>query len=65
MTVTLSKPTVWGVRHNGNPGGVDVRADEADARRWLSALMFCGNTAQLVVRDAASSAWRTAPEVTR
>lgn len=61
MTVTLSKPAVWGVRHNGNPSGVDQCACEAAARRFLSALRWCGNTAELVTRPAGSSQW----EVTR
>lgn len=62
MTAPLTSGTEWGVRHHAHLAAaitVDVRADEADARTWLHALLFCGNTdAALVARAAGvEAAW--------
>lgn len=54
MTVTLVKPPArWGVEFEGspNPDHVDIRANEADARRFAHALQFCGNRPCVVVDD--------------
>ncbi|MFG2001765.1 hypothetical protein ACGFNU_21700 [Spirillospora sp. NPDC048911] len=65
MTVTLTKThTTWGVRHaaaHDSITHVDQRANETDARRWLNALLFCGNCdAVLVCRGRDTDEWTPA-----
>lgn len=57
LPLPIETATEWGVRHYLAKDF--VRADEADARRWLHALLFCGNReAELVARVAgANAAW--------
>ncbi|OLT21664.1 hypothetical protein BJF79_15470 [Actinomadura sp. CNU-125] len=57
MTVMLTKPE-WGVRCTCPVEEVDVRASEADARRWLRALHFCGNHDAVLVTRAGDGPWR-------
>lgn len=56
MTVMLTKAQ-WGVRCTCPTETVDVRASEADARRWLGALHFCGNRDAVLVTRTGDGPW--------